>query len=639
MGGLLDRFSGGRRRPRRFAAVDCDGRQVRVVHAERSGRGARVLRSSSVSIPPELDVSDPQQLGRLVGQALRDMRLRGVGLLMNVTRGEAVLKPVTLPPGTSDQEIAGMVSFQVGKELPFRPEEAVIDFTIESHYDAEAAPGGDAEKGIDVLVGAVRLPVVDCYRRIAEAAGAKLLRLGLKPYANVRCVNACRQTGFDDNVLLLNLGAEETEIDLLVSGSLVFSRSATVKIPPADASADERAESVRAVAMEVRRSVQSYLAVETPVKIDSIVIAGGTGVESEVGRELATAMSAPCHMLDVSPAADLAGRADASAFISALGLAIGHGESERLPFDFLHPKRPARPTRRRRRTAFTAAAVAVLALLACVAGAAIHVGSKRAEARAVEVQLEQEKKTRKSLLGIEKQVRELSQWRDDRRNWLSHWAALSATFPGAEDAYITGLKSAEAGGEWSLSFVVKARDSKIITDFCDRLADVGYKFKPGGVTTTPDPYGYPYSAEVRVFVEPNTPLDLATTQPAARPADDDSIRQLARRGSPRPAPASPSAAAPASRGDSGSSRSGRNSSGDSGDDRRLTEAVKQEFLKEILSRYDRNRDGKLSSDERRWAYSYIRRSKYVRYFDENRNGQLDRDEYSIMRDILGGQRK
>jgi hypothetical protein len=258
----------------------------------------------------------------------------------------------------------------------------------------------------------------------------------------------------------------------------------------------------------------------------------------------------------------------------------------------------------------------------------------------VQTKLQTEKETQKSLRGLEKQVRELGQWQRDRRNWLSHWAALSTLLPGAEEAYITGLKSAESGGEMSLSFGVKARDSKIITDLGDRLAEVGYKFKPGGVTTTSDPYGYPYSAEIRVFVEPNMPLDLTQVGPATRPADDDSIRQLARRGAAVRAPASPTATSPPSSPATASppsSRTGRGSSSDSSADRRLTAEVEQELRKAILARYDRDRDGKLDRSERFRAYEYIRRSRYLRYFDEDRDGRLDRDEYNRIRNVLAGE--
>ena len=635
MGAFLERLKGLVGKPRRFAAVDCDGRHIRVVYAERSRRSARVLKTSAMAIPPGTDLADPRQLGILLGQALRDMRLPGVGLLMNVTRAEAVLKPVSLPLGASQNEVAGMVAFQVEKELPFRAEEAIIDFTIESHYDADAGPfDSEASKGTDVLVGAVRLPVVDHYRRIAEAAGSRLLRLGLRPYANVRCLKACKPGGPHETMLLLHIGAEETEIDLLVGGSLMFSRSAAVKIPPADAQSGVIAKSLHAVAMEVRRSVQSYLAVEREFKIDKIIIAGGTGVEAAAADELSAVLEAPCELLKAAPGAGFGDVAEASAFISAIGLAIGHGGHDRLPFDFLHPKRHVEPLNKARTVAIAAAAVLIATAVAGTTAAAIQVSGRKAAAEQVHQKLLAEKENEKSLLHIAKQVKALQQWQDERRDWLTHWAKLSALFPGAQDAYISGLKTVETSGEWSLSLVVKVRDSKIITDLGDRLAAAGYKFQPGGLATTPDPYGYPYSEEVRVFIEPDMELDLSNAKPVDRPVDDDSIRQLAKAPAAEEAPAPATPAPTAASGSPAPGGSGSSSPGSRRSDRRLSDEVKQELKQEALTRFDKNHDGKLNSDERRAAYQYIRESKYLRYFDADRNGKLDREEYAPVTALL-----
>ncbi len=635
MAGILNKLNPLGNGPRRFAAVDSDGLHLRVVYAERLGRIVRVLRSSAVAIPDSIDADDPRQLGTLLGQILKDMRLRGVGLLMNVTRAKAVLKPVSLPAGVSQNEVAGMVRFQVEKDLPFRLEEAVIDFTIESHYDSDsAAVDGAKSQGTDVLVGAVRLPVVDHYRQIAQAAGAKLLRLGLRPYANVRCVNACKQSHFEDTVLLLHFGAEETEIDLLVGNSLMFSRSAAVKISSSDASKSEMDESVRAVAMEVRRSVQSYLAIEQAFKIDSILIAGGTGIESVAAEQLSAELKAPCELFDPSCVQGFGEATDPSAFISALGLAVGHSGRDRLPFDFLHPKRPVVKRNRARVMGITAAAVLLLTGVVVGTAGAIQVAARKATVTSARQAVLKERANLKKLQHIEKQVKAIQEWQDQHRDWLAHWAKLSCLFPGAPDTYVSGLKTAADG---SMSFQVKARDSKFITDIGISLAEAGYKFQPGGLTSSPNPHGYPYSAEIRVFVDPDMEIDLSEVEPVTRPADDDSVRQLARatvakdKPSPTPAPVAP---VPTSTNGAPSRPDGNERSSLRRGRKAFTPKMAQELRKTILAKCDLDRDGKLAKRELSAAYHFIRESRYIRYFDQNRNGKLDRDEYGRLRDFF-----
>ncbi len=636
--------------PRRFAAVDFDGGQLRVVYAERASGRTRVLKLAAVAMPEGSDAANPRDIGQLLGRTLKDMRLRNVGVLMNVTRAEAVLKPVTLPPGTSQGDLASMVQFQMEKELPFRPEEAVIDFTVERHYDVDAQQGEETPSaGLDLLVGAVRLPVVDHYRQIAEAAGVKLLRLGLRSYADARCVEACTRRRSDETLLVVHFGADETEIDVLVGSALSFSRSAAVKIPPAGSGAHELAESVRSVAMEVVRSVQSYEAVERGMKIDAILVAGGTGVEAIGGEELSARLGAPSELFNPTAALGLGDVENPSAFISALGLAIGHTGADQLPFDFLNPKRPRVERNWPKITAVGAAAALLLVLAVGVTAGAIHFSGKATVENEIRTRLKIQQDKKKDLLRLKKRVESIMQWQEDGRDWLTHWAYLSAVFPSCADAYIDSLKTFADG---SMSFTVKARDSKIITDIGKRLTEAGYRFEPGRLATSNDPFGYTYTVDVGLLVDGDMAVELHSVKPIPRPEDDDSANQLmaiARRtpqpGNPRPgpgprpgSPGGPSGRSavgyaggqvvhpPGSRRPDSSGRDSGGRSGPSGQGPAMDAATREKIRQLILSKCDQNKDGRLDKRELQRAYYYIRKY-YEKQFDTNHNGRLDKDEY------------
>jgi Tfp pilus assembly PilM family ATPase len=620
---------------KRFAAVDFDGRQLRVVHAERVGNRTRVLKLAAVATPEHLDQQSPKAFGGLLGRTLRDMRLSNVGVLMNVPRGLAVLKPVTLPAGTPQTELAGMVQFQMEKELPFRTEEAVIDFTVESHYDVEADQAQAPSVGIDMLVGAVRLPVVDQYRQIAEAAGVKLLRLGLRPYANMRCVDACTRRGPGESLLVVHLTADETEIDVLVGKSLSFSRSAAVKIPAALADPAERGQSVRSVVMEVVRSVQSYQAVERGFRADAILVAGGTGVEADVAAELGRRLGVRCELFDPAGALQLGDVENASAFVAALGLAIGHSGAEQLPFDFLNPKRP-RVRRNVRRIASVCAAVAVVLVLAGgITAGAVVLGGKQAEVDRLRAKRDAKRKLSGDLKRLESRVAAIRQWNAESREWIRHWAYLSALLPPCTDAYISALKTTSDG--W-ISFTLKARDSKVITDLDKRLNEAGYTFKLKRLATASDSYGYPYNADVQVYVDTDAKIDLASVRPPPRPSDDDSVGRLMQtastggsRGSPR---------------DRREGRSGRPGEGSRGPDRPSgsgrppspspaptgggpAAATLEQVRQEITKAVDRNGDGQVDRKEAYRVYD-VARKQHWRHWDANRNGELDKSERYVL---------
>lgn len=510
---------------RRFTAVDFDSRQIRIVHAEHVGGRMRVLKLHQLSMPPETDLSNAQMIGEILGRGIRELGLSGTGVLMSVARGQAVLKPLTLPASTPRHELPAMVQFQMEKELPFRPEEAVIDFTVAEHFDAvasaELSPSGD---GVSLLVSAVRLPVVDYHRRIAEAAGIKLTRLGLRPYASIQCVDACTLRAQSETIAVVHVTHDETEINVLLDGSLTFSRSAVVTVlPPKTGSDPAIKETVDALATEVARSLQSYQAVQGGKKVDAILVAGGTGIESRLAAHLAQRLLIKCEIFHPGPTLGVHSDApETSAFIAALGLAVGHC-SKILPFDFLAPKRPI--VRRDRKKIRRVAAMAVAGILLLTAGVAFarHLQAKRAVIQKLRNDLASATDENKKVKRLEKQVKAFDAWLTDSRNWLDHWAYLSCLFPPSQDAYITNFRVNRSDG--SISFIVKAREAEIITELGKSLNNRGYEFIPGRETATErDPYGYLHSADFKVILPPNLEMNLANVAKPERPIDDSSLQ-------------------------------------------------------------------------------------------------------------------
>jgi len=520
-----------RRKVGRVLALDFDGRHLRMVLADVSGGRTRIDRLVTVDMPEDLDADDAGAVGAFLGRALRQMHLSGVPILMNVPRAKSVFKPLALPPVEDDGELASMVRFQAQKELTFRPEEAVIDFALEAHYGVEPSPE-EEPAGQHVLAAAVQRPVVEYYQQVAEAAGVRLLRLGLRPYANMRCVEA--YAGSEEGRLaIVHLTAGEAEVDVIERGGLTFSRSADIVLPPQPQDETARRAAVADIVQETARSVQSYLAVERERRIERVLVAGGTGVEAEAAEALARRLAVPCEVFDPSSRLRLAGPpADASAFISALGLAVGQGDAADPPFDFLNPKRP--PVRRdaTRTIVLTTAAAVVLVVVSAFAGAAIHLYRASSQVAACERELDDVRKGNKKVRALAERVNAIEAWLTEKRDWLDQWAYLSATFPSCQEVYLTSLKT---GTDGTVSLAVRARTSEAIDAIGERLSEAGYGFKPGQVTTAKDKYGYNYVTSAKAIVDAGMEVHLADVGSVGRPPDDVSAETF------RPTPSGESA--------------------------------------------------------------------------------------------------
>ena len=246
------------RAPGSITALEIDGAVLRVVQtAQRISRAAVTrVAVAPLEFAADADAADPVALGKAVAKALHGLRIKPGAVVMGVPRAQVVLRTLNFPVINDVRELASMVHLQVGKDLPFTLEEAVIDFKIdrrvsgpETGSSSGAAAPGEATTGeaaalapqIEVLVAATKAEVVDFYRRVASAAGVELAALGWISYANARGLEACRVAEDQEVVALVSLRPDEMSIDVVARQRLLFSRGTVAKQPasPAEAAPGE----------------------------------------------------------------------------------------------------------------------------------------------------------------------------------------------------------------------------------------------------------------------------------------------------------------------------------------------------------------------------------------------------------------
>jgi type IV pilus assembly protein PilM len=522
-----------------------------------------------LELPVDADRADSSLVGKEIARILGRLRIKAGPVVMGVPRALVVLRTLSLPVIEDVKELASMVHFQISKDLPFRLEDAVIDFTVRRQSnipgrtptDAKTdEPAGKAEPDatapkLEVLVAAVKASVVDFYRETAAAAGFKLAALGWLSYANARAVEACRVAEGNEGVALVSLRPDEVGIDVIAQQSLLFSRGATLKLFPEPAhgavnpavpapgatetpfatepTAPTGPETVsEAVTIEVVRSLHSYGGMDPHIPVAKLVVTGATGQESAVVQALKERLNIPCSLLEPVTALDLprAAREHAGGAISALGLGFGFVDPRGLAFDFLNPKRPAvqRNLRRIRIMAGAAGAAAVLLLLLSVRS---HLTRQRTQQyERVKQELAEAEKKRPIYRQMRQQAATLRDWAKEGRNWLEHYAYLTAVLPASEEVYITSLS---ISGQGSIRLGVQARSGEILAKLDKQLRAAGYDVKPLAITPGSDRFGYNFRSLVELTAPEEMKIDLAKVHPPLRLADDASLEISAKlRGGP-----------------------------------------------------------------------------------------------------------
>jgi hypothetical protein len=118
------------------------------------------------------------------------------------------------------------------------------------------------------------------------------------------------------------------------------------------------------------------------------------------------------------------------------------------------------------------------------------------------------------------QAATLKAWSAENREWLDHYAHLSAILPPSEEVYLT---SVAFGPNNAIRLAAQARSGEILAKLDRQLRAAGYDVKPLAITPGADRNGYGFRTTVELTVPAKLRFDLAKLSPPPRPADDASL--------------------------------------------------------------------------------------------------------------------
>lgn len=515
----------GRQRSKRVVSIDWDTRVLRVTHAILGKRGIKIDRLLSVDMPAELDPTDPAQLGRHIRRTLDQEGISTKYAVVDIPRDQVILKTLQLPIAHPD-ELPGMVEIQIAKELPFPVGEAIIDFAVNPQ-----APEEDSSRG-EVLVAAIRRELLEHYSATFQAAGLKLERVGLRPYANKMAVCEMLKHGIPERVLFIDVRATFMEIDVLRNGTLAFSRSASVMIPEgvgessvlsiSSSSPAGRTETgvivdnsietlglegvIHSLVLEVTRSIEAHRANDHSATIDHVIICGDVGVEDALAEAIQKRLKLTTEMYN--PAGTFGWAPDegvgAAAFAASLGLILGHVQEGAEQFNFLDPKRFVSATEQRLKKTPIAAAIVVLFTAAGAMSFAAYTKQDRLELASLEKRindLERERSRNKKFLGV---IKEIEDFDAKQYVWVDVLQEVIALFPDNREMLINHVDMNQKEGRITFKTRAKRRETatEVIHDLEAYRRDGGEKprFRVSMGPQTQKRDEYPFSQDLRIWI-------------------------------------------------------------------------------------------------------------------------------------------
>jgi len=193
----------------------------------RPGRTALELVHLGLAPTPRETISngvivDPETLGAAVRDLLSSQGVRTRTVVSSVAgQSSLVVRPIEVPRMTR-QELADTMRWEVERHIPFAASEVIMDF--QPMIAPEDLPP-DAQN-MDVLLAVAQEDMINAHVQTLLAANLEPTVIDVEPLSAARAlvdINA-DQGAYDQVIALVNVGATTTDISIIRSGLLSFTR-------------------------------------------------------------------------------------------------------------------------------------------------------------------------------------------------------------------------------------------------------------------------------------------------------------------------------------------------------------------------------------------------------------------------------
>ena len=201
--------------------IDFGNHSVKAV--ELSGKGTAnpsLVNFGSQPTPTGVINSPDEEHQKLLAKALKDLysasSIKNKNVVLAIPESSVFTRFIELP-GIKDDELNSAVFYEAKQYIPLDIDEVQLSFMKIGHNKEKDAPR--------VLAVAAPKKIVDIYINVANKAGLESVAIETESIAMGRAM--FRATG-DKQLVMLDFGAETTDMSVMNNGYLVFSQSISI---------------------------------------------------------------------------------------------------------------------------------------------------------------------------------------------------------------------------------------------------------------------------------------------------------------------------------------------------------------------------------------------------------------------------
>lgn len=193
--------------------IDVGGGSLKLVYGRRAGDSMRVIFAEALPMTEATGaIVEGRSASALIAESLKRNGVRPSAAVVAVPRSAATVRRLTLPPAPDD-ELERMINYEAGSHVPFPPDSAELAYSYRSQADGS----------VHVTIAACPKKTVAARRSILSDAGISATEVGVSTVATVNCLLHTDPALRSGSHLVLDIGAETTELAIVTDGELASS--------------------------------------------------------------------------------------------------------------------------------------------------------------------------------------------------------------------------------------------------------------------------------------------------------------------------------------------------------------------------------------------------------------------------------
>jgi type IV pilus assembly protein PilM len=204
--------------------LDIGSSSVKLVQLKERKGGFSLAAWGQAPLPPEAIVDGALMNSSAIVDAVRQLaneqRIKTKEVAIGVRGHSVIIKKIQLPR-MGQEELDESIQWEAEQYIPFDVKDVNIDTEI-------LTPAGDAAGQMDVLLVAAKKDMINDYTSVCAEAGLTVTVVDVDAFAVQNAWEANYEPAAGETVVLINVGAAVSNINIIANGITTFTRDITM---------------------------------------------------------------------------------------------------------------------------------------------------------------------------------------------------------------------------------------------------------------------------------------------------------------------------------------------------------------------------------------------------------------------------